>query len=307
MSITYQQEPHSDEETLRELHPIIREWFLTTFRQFSPPQRYAILNIHRGENTLISSPTGSGKTLSAFLAILNNLAEKADRGELENRVYCVYVSPLKALANDITKNLKEPLKEIEALAKKQLGKRFGIRVATRTGDTTANQRASMLKRAPHILITTPESLAICLTTTKFREMLRPATYIIIDEIHALAENKRGVHLSLTIERLEALVTEQRERGLIRIGLSATVHPLREVAQFLVGVADTSTQTYRPCKIVDVQAIKQHGLKVLRHVPDIMRTSHAKQQAAMYELLHELIQKHKTTLIFTNTRSATERV
>ena len=312
MAITFMEEPWPDEETLSCLHPAVREWFVNKFGSLSPPQKYSILNIHKGINTLISSPTGSGKTLSAFLAILNHLILLQERGELEQKVYCVYVSPLKALANDITKNLKEPLKEIQALAKERYGKKFDIIVGTRTGDTSPSRRQAMLQKPPHILITTPESLAISLTTIKFREMLKTARYLLIDEIHALAENKRGVHLSLSAERLEMLIGEaepgsQPPAPLVRIGLSATVSPLEEVAKFLVGLESPSSALYRPCSIVDVQAVKRMDLKVLCPVADIMRTSHAETQAAQYELLHELIQKHRTTLVFTNTRAATERV
>ncbi len=311
MPIEYMQEPHKDEDTLATLHPIVKEWFLSKFGELSPPQRYSIKNISDGVNTLISSPTGSGKTLSAFLSILNRLIVLQERGELEQKVYCVYLSPLKALANDITKNLKEPLKEMKELAKRD-GRKLDITVGTRTGDTTASQRAGMLKKPPHILITTPESLAISLTTVKFREMLKTTGFLIIDEIHALAENKRGVHMSLTAERLDGLIKEDDpEKTLVRIGLSATVSPLEEVAKFLVGLEfpnnDPKKEVYRDCKIVDVQAFKRHDLKVLCPVPDIMRATHAQMQAAMYEQLHDLIQGHETTLVFTNTRAATERV
>jgi len=309
--ISFQQEPWPDEETLATLHPLVKEWFLSKFKELSPPQRYSIKNINDGVNTLISSPTGSGKTLSAFLSILNRLIVLQERGALEQKVYCIYLSPLKALANDITKNLKEPLNEMKELAKKK-GWKLEIAVGTRTGDTTASRRAAMLKKPPHILITTPESLAICLTTVKFREMLKTTSFLIIDEIHALAENKRGVHMSLTAERLEGLIKEDdSEKTLVRIGLSATVSPLEEVAKFLVGLEfpnnDPEKEVYRDCKIVDVQVFKRHDLKVLCPVPDIMRASHAQMQAAMYEQLHDLIQGHETTLVFTNTRAATERV
>jgi len=307
MPISHQIEAYPESEILDSLHPVVREWFLSKFGAFSPPQKYSILNIDRGINTLISSPTGSGKTLSAFLAIMNKLILLQEKGELEQKVYCVYLSPLKALANDITKNLKEPLKEIQELAKTK-GIKLNITVGTRTGDTTQSQRAAMLSKPPHILITTPESLAISLTTTKFREMLKTASYLIIDEIHALAESKRGVHLSLSAERLQDLITEiEKDKRLVRIGLSATVSPLEEVAKFLVGLDDPKKQLYRDCKIVDVQAIKRMDLRVLCPVQDIMRASHGQMQAAMYDLLHDLIQSHKTTLVFTNTRAATERV
>lgn len=250
-------------------------------------------------------------TLSAFLAIINDLIILEEAGTLEDKVYCVYISPLKALANDITKNLKEPLKEIKELAKQQK-KKINIRVGTRTGDTTPSQKAGMLKKPPHIMITTPESLAICLTTIKFRELLKPIKFCIIDEIHSLAENKRGVHLSLSMERLQALVEEyqaeqEQQPGLVRIGLSATVSPLEEVAKFLVGLEYPQENVYRDCHIVDVQALKKMDVKVLCPVPDIMRASHTKTQDAMYAMIHDLIQTHKTTLVFTNTRAGTERV
>ncbi len=307
MAIQFMKKAHADKDTLATLHPLVREWFLGKFKELSPPQRYSIKNISDGVNTLISSPTGSGKTLSAFLSILNKLIILQERGELEQRVYCIYISPLKALANDITKNLKEPLKELKELAK-QRKQKIDIKVGTRTGDTTASQRTGMLKKPPHILITTPESLAISLTTIKFRNMLKPTEFLIIDEIHSLAEGKRGVHLSLSAERLEELIKEDDpKRQLVRIGLSATVSPLEDVAKFLVGLEYPNKKVYRDCKIVDVQAFKQHDLKVLCPVADIMRTTHAQMQAAMYDMLHDLIQGHKTTLVFTNTRAGTERV
>lgn len=176
-------------------------------------------------NILVSSPTGSGKTLTAFLSIISELTELSQKNELEDSVYCIYISPLKALDNDIEKNLDEPLKEIEKIA----GKDLGIRKAVRTGYTTQYQRTKMLKTPPHILITTPETLSILLVAPKFREKLATVKYVIIDEIHALADNKRGVHLSLSLERLQHLIG-----NFTRIGLSATVSPIEEVAKFLVG-------------------------------------------------------------------------
>ncbi|MEK6917265.1 MAG: helicase-related protein, partial [Nanoarchaeota archaeon] len=168
----------------------------------------------------------------------------------------------------------------------------------RTGDTTASTKAKMLKKPPHILITTPESFAIVLTSTKFREHLAKVEWVIVDEIHSLASNKRGVHLSLSLERLRNLT------NFTRIGLSATVAPLEEVAKFLVG---KEAGEFRKCKIIDAQFIKKMDLKVLSPVPDIINTSHEKMHQGMYELIDNLIQAHRTTLIFTNTRSGTERV
>jgi Lhr-like helicase len=290
------EKPHEDAETLGSLHPFVRTWFTTKFKEVSPPQRFSILNIRNRVNTLISSPTGSGKTLSAFLAILNDLVDLSEKGKLEDRVYCVYISPLKALANDISRNLLEPLKEIEGVA----GKQLGVRVGTRTGDTTQSEKAAMLKKAPHILITTPESFAIMLTTTKFREKLMGIEWVIVDEIHALASSKRGIHLSLSMERLQA------QTYFTRIGLSATVAPLEEVAKFLVGY-DQKAQAFRNCKVVDVNYVKQLDLKVISPVKSMIQASAADISNNTYRIIDELVQSHKTTIIFTNTRSATERV
>jgi len=294
--IEFMEKPYSDEEIIQSMHPIMKEWFTKTFKGFAPPQRFAILNVHSRINTLISSPTGSGKTLSAFLAILNELIGLADHDLLENKVYCVYISPLKALANDISRNLLEPLKEMEEMS----GKKLGINVAIRTGDTSASKKQGMLKKPPHILITTPESFAIMLTATKFRENLKHVQWCIIDEIHALANSKRGAHLSLSLERL------QIQTPFTRVGLSATVAPLEEVAKFLVGFDSESSQP-RDCKIVDVNYAKQFDLKVLSPVPNLMTADFENINGATYRLIDELIQAHRTTLIFTNTRSATERV
>jgi Lhr-like helicase len=293
-------EEWTDEEIHAELHPFVREWFQSQFTEFTPPQRSSIRNIQQGNNCLISSPTGSGKTLSAFLAIINDLVERADTGRLDDTIHCIYISPLKALANDINRNLTEPLAGISRVAERYR-RTIPIRVGTRTGDTTAYERTKMLERPPHILITTPETLAIALTSTKFSQALRSVRYVIIDEIHALAENKRGTHLSLSLERLA------RKAQFTRIGLSATVAPLEEIAAFLVGYDDPDEKRHRDCRIVDVQYLKRLDLKVLSPVPDLIATSHKAMQDATYALLHDLIQSHRTTLVFTNTRSGTERV
>ena len=293
--ITRLENPCKKEEIEKVLHPFVREWFFKKFSEFSQPQLFGVMEVHNGNNVLISAPTGATKTLTAFLAILNELITLDLEGLLEDKIYCVYNSPLKALSSDIQVNLKTPLKEIDEIAKKH-GKKLTIRVGLRTGDTTPSERAKMMRKPPHILITTPESFAILLTTIKFREYMRDVKYCIIDEIHALADNKRGVHLSLSIERLRDLT----KKDFTRIGLSATISPLEEIAKFLVG-------TNRDCNIVDVQFIKKMDLKVLSPVEDMINTTFTEQNAAMYNLLDELIQAHKTTLIFTNTRAATERV
>ncbi|MBU1975193.1 MAG: DEAD/DEAH box helicase [Nanoarchaeota archaeon] len=300
--IEFQTEEYPEEQILAELNPLVREWFTKKFKTFSPPQRFSIVNIRHRQSTLISSPTGSGKTLSAFLSILNELINLAEKDLLEDRIYCVYISPLKALARDIERNLREPLKEIAALHKEKTGNdKLGIRVGVRTGDTTPYQRAGMLKKPPHIFITTPESLSIVLSTQKFSEHLKEVEWMIIDEIHALADSKRGVHLSLALERLEQLSQP------CRIGLSATVCPLDEVAKFLVGMEEPYSKKPRPCKIVDVQFLKELDLKVVSPVKSLITTDYHTTNTKTYELLDRLIQDHRTTLVFTNTRSGTERV
>lgn len=288
-------EPWKSEDINMVLNPIVKKWFFTKFKEYSLPQLYGVMEIRSRNNILISAPTGATKTLTGFLSILNELIDSKEKGILEDRIYCIYVSPLKALNEDIKVNLMSPLKEMERIA----GKDLGIRVAVRTGDTTAKEKSEMLKNAPHILITTPESVAILLSSLKFIEHMRNVQWCIVDEIHALAENKRGVHFSLSMERLNAL-----SKGLTRVGLSATVSPLEEVARFLVGYEN---EIERSCKIVNVQFIKEMDLKVLSPVPDLIDMEHGKMHHMMYELMHKLIQEHKTTLIFTNTRSATERV
>jgi len=309
--ISFMDKPYSDDETFNVLCPLVRNWFKDKFQEFSPPQKFSIMNIHNRENTLISSPTGSGKTLSAFTAILNELIQLSGKGLIENKVYCVYISPLKALANDIEKNLNQPLKEIKVYAEKTIkgsSDKINIRVAIRTGDTTTAEKNNMLKKVPHIIITTPESLGIMLTSPKLREKFYNVEWVIIDEIHAIASSKRGTQLSVGVERLAALAKKHNpNHEFTRIGLSATVSPLEKVAQFLVGMENADLEKFRPCKIIDVQNIKKMDLKVLSPVPNLIESDFKTTHDKMYELLDKLIQDHKTTLIFTNTRSATERV
>jgi len=289
--ISYKTKEDKEEEIFALLNPIVRDWFKQKFKTFSPPQKFAITEIHARQNVLVSASTGTGKTLCGFLAILNELIDSSEKGILQDKIYCVYISPLKALNSDIAINLQIPLKEMEEIAKKK----FGIRVSVRTGDTTTAERQKMLKNVPHLLITTPESLSILLTSPKFKENLRNVDWCIVDETHALAENKRGVQLSLALERLQYL-----SPGMARTGLSATIEPLEEIARFVVG-------SERNCKIINIPLIKQLDLKVLSPTSNLIEEPFGLMHHKMYELLDELIQAHKTTLIFTNTRSATERV
>jgi ATP-dependent Lhr-like helicase len=294
MTQIYSAEEHEDKEIMGILHPLVKEWFFSRFKSFSITQKFGVMNVWERKNILISAPTGSSKTLTAFLSIINYLVILAENNQLEDKVYAVYTSPLKALSNDIHKNLLEPLEEIYKIAEEKNIKLQKIRVSLRTGDTTQSERAKMMRKAPHILVTTPESLAIMLTTTKFIEYLKSVEFCIVDEIHAL-DNKRGVYLSLTLERLN----EVSIIFPVKIGLSATISPLEEVAKFLVGESND-----REVLIANVKLNKNVDVQVLT-IGDLIYEENFGN--TLYNLIDSLIRKHKTTLIFTNTRSATERV
>ena len=293
--LTYLKEPHKREDVLRILNPLVKEWFFSKFKDFSLTQLYGLLEIHNKNNILITAPTGGTKTLTSTLSIINELVTLAEHNLLQNQVYAIYINPLKSLSRDIEVNLNNPIREIKEIAKKQ-GKEININIFSRTGDTTPSEKQKMNKISPHILITTPESLAIVLNSPKFVEKLKHVKYLIIDEIHALAENKRGTHLSISVERLQHLT----QKNITRVGLSASIAPLDEIAQFLVG-------SDRDCLIVDVNLEKQLDFKVLSPVPDLINTTFKNINDELYDLLHKLIQEHRTTLIFTNTRAGTERV
>ena len=236
-NITYLDNPLDTEELYDKLCQPVRNWFKEKFPDFTKPQKLAIPSIMNGDHLLLCSPTGSGKTLTAFLTIIDKLVRHALDGTLEQRVYCLYISPIKALANDIQKNLIGPLAEIEEkyLPDRAQGK---IRVGLRTGDTPQSERQKMLRKPPHILITTPESMAIAISSPRFQPIVSNVEWIIIDEMHSLVPTKRGVHLALTISLLDTIL----ERPVQRIGISATMEPLETVAEYLVASDDRESRT-----------------------------------------------------------------
>lgn len=276
--------------------PLVAEWFITRFSCATEPQILGWPHIRDGRDVLISAPTGSGKTLTAFLLCLDRLIRQARSGELPNQTEVVYVSPLKALSNDIHKNLEIPLTEISELAANQGIQLAPIRTAVRTGDTPAWERQQMGKQRPHILVTTPESLYILLTAERSREMLRTTRTVIVDEIHAVADDKRGSHLALSLARLDALTAEAGHRPQ-RIGLSATVKPIEEVAQFLSSAA----------RIVNVGHRREMELSVEVPRDELGPVASNEMWAEIYDSVSQLILSHRTTLVFVNTRRLSERV
>lgn len=291
---------------LAQLHPELRAWFVRRFKTLAPAQAVAVPQILAGNSILLSSPTGSGKTLAAFLSVFDTLAKARDRGELPAGTVAIYLSPLRALAYDLRKNLQQPLDE--------LGWDW-LRVGARTGDTTTKERAQQRRKPPHILVTTPESLTILLSQTGWLAPFRDTRYLIIDELHALAENKRGSMAAVAAERLEEIVggrpfapaneaavadLPSRPAGLIRIGLSATVAPLTTVAEFLVG-------PNRPCRIAEVTERKAARIEVFSPLRDRAYPPAGYTATRMLAELGTFIGQKRTTLIFTNTRSGAEHI
>ena len=295
-------------------HPIVAEWFVTRFGTPTEPQVHGWPSILEAKPTLISAPTGSGKTLAAFLVCIDRLFRRAIDGSLSPTTQVVYVSPLKALSNDIQKNLEEPLREIQQLALERGYLSMEIRTGVRTGDTLPKERAAMLRNPPHILVTTPESFYILLTAKRSREHLHHVETVIVDEIHAVADDKRGAHLALSLERLDALVCGENQlspgsflTGLLappqRIGLSATQNPIELVADFLIG----SSPGREPATIIQVG--QRRSLDVAIEVPSdelTSVTSHVMWEE-IFDKLATYTESHRSTLVFVNTRRLVERV
>src|ERR1700682_5464090 len=278
----------------QDFHPVLQRWWESRFAEPTAAQLDGWSAIRRGDDTLIAAPTGSGKTLAAFLTSIDRLFREGSEKDLSDEVRVIYVSPLKALSADIHKNLAEPRREIRALAESMGYPPVKITAAVRSGDTPQSERATMLRTPPHILVTTPESLYLLLTAERSRNMLKTAEVVIVDEIHAVLQSRRGAHLALSLERLDHLCG----RKLQRIGLSATQRPIEEVARFL---------TRSDCTIVDKGHKRKMDLavEVPRSALEAVMSHEVWQEN--YDRLVELIESHKTTLITVNTRRLAERM
>src|SRR6201987_3263327 len=295
-------------------HPVTAEWFLRRFGSPTEPQEQGWPNILAGDPTLISAPTGSGKTLAAFLVCIDKLLRDAIAGTLAPATQVVYVSPLKTLSNDVQKNLEQPLREIQRLALDRGYLSTEIRTAVRTGDTLAKERAAMLRNPPHILVTTPESLYILLTAGKSREHLRRVRTVIVDEIHAVADDKRGSHLALSLERLDALVTGENRlspgqflTGLTappqRIGLSATQNPISLVADFLSGIHPDR----KPATIIQVGQRRELDIAIEVPSDELTSVTNTGMWEEIFDKLAVHAQNHRSTLVFVNTRRLVEKI
>ena len=280
--------------------PAIEGWFSEKFVTPAPIQKLAWPRIRAGKSCLLLAPTGSGKTFASFLTIIDSLARLGLAGKLEDTIYAVYITPLKALGNDIRRNLIQPLEEIRA----QNPDFPDIRVAIRTGDTTQAERAKMTRNPPHILITTPESLFLLLGSKRIAWALESVRTVIVDEVHSLCDNKRGIHLALSLERLEERVAANNLTPLQRIGCSATMNPLEEIARYLVGYDDNRAE--RPCEIIDAGAGNQYDIRVEVPVSEFLSTNNTSLWNSAFEILTKEINAHDTTLVFCNSRYRAEK-
>ena len=299
--IHYLENPLAKEELLEKLCPPVRNWFKDKFDDFTRPQKLAIPAIMAKEHLLLCSPTGSGKTLTAFLTVIDNLVRAGIEKKLEKKVYCVYISPIKALANDIQRNLLGPLKEIYDNYLPSGTQE--VKVGLRTGDTPQSERQKMLRNPPHILITTPESLAIAITSPRFQPIVNAVEFMIIDELHSLVPSKRGVHLALTLSYLDTLLTIPVQR----IGISATMEPLETVAEYLVSSGDDEDGVGTKVNIAKISGARELDLDILITDPKFSDLSVMKILEKNIEAIADLISAHNTTLVFANTRKMTENI
>ncbi len=289
---------------LSAFHPVIAEWFRNRFGEPTEAQRLGWPHVFASEDTLIAAPTGSGKTLAAFLASIDHLLRLALDNSLSDETRVLYVSPLKALSHDVERNLTVPLHEISEAASARAGHRLSpIRAAVRTGDTPSSERQRMVRRPPHIVVTTPESFYLLLTSVKGRAMLRTVDTVIVDEIHAVARDKRGSHLALSLARLDALCATRP----IRIGLSATQAPIDEIARFLVGAERVEADGRPRCAIVDVGHRRELDLAIDVPPSELSAVCSNEQWEEVYARIAELIAGHRSTIVFVNTRRLAERV
>jgi ATP-dependent Lhr-like helicase len=293
---------------LQIFHPAVARWFARSFPAPTEPQLQAWPEIKKHRHTLIAAPTGSGKTLAAFLSAIDDLVRLGVEGKLDDSTHVIYVSPLKALSNDVQRNLQVPLEGIQTELKALGLPEVNIRTLVRTGDTPASERTAMTKRPPHIVVTTPESLYILLTSEGGRRMLETARTLILDEIHAVVGDKRGSHLALSIERLEQLVRQHSEKNhLVRIGLSATQRPIEEVARFLVGTRNIDANNMPDCAIIDSGHARKLDLAIELPGSPLQAVMSGEVWEEVYDRLSQLIRQHHTTLVFVNTRRLAERV
>src|SRR5689334_10213666 len=290
-------------------HPAVARWFTRSFPAPTEPQLLAWPEIKSQRHTLIAAPTGSGKTLAAFLSAIDDLIRLGVEGKLDDSTHVIYVSPLKALSNDVQRNLQVPLEGIQEELKALDLPEVNIRTLVRTGDTPASERTAMTKRPPHIVVTTPESLYILLTSDGGRRMLETARTVILDEIHAVVGDKRGSHLALSIERLEQLVRQHSNQTsrLVRIGLSATQRPIEEVARFLVGTENIDANNNPNCAIIDSGHARKLDIAIELPESPLSAVMSGEVWNEVYDRLAQLIRQHHTTLVFVNTRRLAERV
>ena len=287
----------------RKFHPIIESWFEERFETATEVQAQSWPLIADKQNVLLAAPTGSGKTLAAFLPGIDHLLRDSLAGNLKDEIRILYVSPLKALSNDIRRNLQKPLQEINDVAAGQAGFFHPLNVMLRTGDTTQSERQKILKKPPHILVTTPESLYLMMTAEKSRDVLKTVNTVIVDEIHALARDKRGSHLTLTLERLDSLCKHK----LTRIGISATQKPMDTIAAFLCGNAQQNALDLSPCQIIDTGHLRELDLAIETPPGELGVICSHEQWDDIYKQLAEMISQHRSTLIFVNTRRMAERL